>query len=329
MKHGVTNLRVIKLFLLLLFPVLIACSGNSPDSGISNGKSSSPTQKKESKAKQSSTLSKDEIAAVKERGEKEFYKYILSKAEAYKGSRADRLAAIYDIYAVEYPQGVYRSDIAKHKEKGLFLLAKRLKTVRTYNSYLDEYPRGEYIDEVKRLKEMALFNQVKEKRSVEKIDQYVEEYPGGLYLKQVEEIREALFLEKARQWGTIQGFQEYLIQYPKGKYLEYAHQQIEEMNFRLVTKLNTIQAYDLFLIHFPESKYKPEIIKLRKRKWNEKISTELPMFQCSEVNAWDFTKKVDNAFQYNWFIRNFPKSRFIEKAKERLREKTESNKLLK
>ncbi len=257
-----------------------------------------------------------------------YFKRMMDKAVQNDSEDFDYRASFFDSYLDLYPAGKFAADATHLRQKNWFELASDLNTPETYKSYLREYPSGEYADEARRLREKCWFESGKNKKTQNAFDSYLVEYPRGVYADEARRLREKTWFGLAVKTNTVQGYRQFLLEYPTSAYSTQALENIEEIDFNLARSKNAIQAYDLFLMKYPKGKYTQAAKELREAFWRSKASEIVPAYRGAEYEAWQFTLRTDNYFQYEWFIKHFPNSSHIKEAKNRSLEKTRANNLL-
>lgn len=107
--------------------------------------------------------------------------------------------------------------------------------------------------------------------------------------------------------GTLEAFQEYIKLYPKGKYVTDVKNRIEDYNlWSQALKLNTIEAYNNYINSSKFKSFKDEA--------NEAIK------ELQSKEKWESIKLSKSIYEIERFVRDYPKSSCIDKAKKRIHE---------
>jgi outer membrane protein assembly factor BamD (BamD/ComL family) len=95
----------------------------------------------------------------------------------------------------------------------------------------------------------------------------------------------------------------------------------EEALFADARIRKSLTAYYRYLTEYPQGLHVMEAREfINDRKGLESLKLEVPDIE----KAWDLTLELDSYFQYDWFIKQFPESRYSQKAKELLRKRKEA-----
>ncbi|MCP4295419.1 MAG: hypothetical protein GY786_07420 [Proteobacteria bacterium] len=257
-----------------------------------------------------------------------YYIKMVEKSQEVRGDDVFYRAGFLDSYLIEYPNGQFVDGVNKLREKNWFEQVQKARDVELCDTYVVEYPQGIYLEQVNQLKENLTFEKAKEAETAGAFDTYFLRYPQGLFVEKAKELEEKNWYKRAEEENSHKGYLIYFEEYPQGKFVRQVKGKIELLDYHKAKTSNSIQYFDLFLKEYPDSKFFPEIKELRNGLWINKASSRVPFIKGAEVEAWEFTKNMDNIYQYNWFIRNFPKSGFIQEAKKRRQEKHISNQKL-
>jgi len=113
--------------------------------------------------------------------------------------------------------------------------------------------------------------------------------------------------ESACDKGTLEAFQEYIKLYPKGKYAADVKKRIEDYNlWSMALKTNTIETYNNYIATSKFKSFKNEA--------NEAIK------ELQSKEKWESLKTSNSISEIEMFIKAYPKSSCVDKAKKRIHE---------
>lgn len=132
---------------------------------------------------------------------------------------------------------------------------------------------------------------------------FLQMHPDSRYANEAKARMEKFDWDQAHESNNLQLFRGFLQKYPNSRYASEAKARIVEIEWKWTQAHNNLRSLREFLRNHPDSLYATQ------------AQSEISILA---KEAWKEVEKEDKAFLYDIFIRDFPDSKFYEKAKERL-----------
>jgi len=222
-------------------------------------------------------------------------------------------------YLLKYPKGQYVKEAKDDIEYLIFTSAKKEDTLSLYKNYLKLYPNGFHkdytIQRIKFLEEKLEFNNSLTKNTIESYANYLKKYPNGEYKIDAE-------WNILKQKGSVDLLKKFIVSYPNSKYSIMAAQKIIEIEFN---ECKSEKCFDRFINEYPESEFSKiayeKIFSLQEisiRSYNKYLE-KYPLSHLRKdiiSKLYEMYKKLNTVKGYEDFISKFPRTEYINNAKD-------------
>ena len=121
-------------------------------------------------------------------------------------------------------------------------------------------------------------------------------------------------LKEAYKANSIDSLIKFVETYPNETiYVQEAKRIIDQLSFEIVTKKNTIEAYEEYVEKHPNA-----VQTIKAKQWIDLNSTKLR--QNEEEKAYQRAKEINTIESYKDFINEFPKSKYLNYAQDKINE---------
>lgn len=195
-----------------------------------------------------------------------------------------------------------------------FQEAEQLRSKEAYAQFINDFPKSKWVKKAEqRIAEINFWQTIKTSQAVDDYEKYISSFPDGLFHKEAQsQMLDIKKFQVARDKDLLDHYQNYLHHYPQGLFVQEATTRSAELKaadigYQVIKSETNLEALKAYAKEFQDTGYSQLI-----NKHIENLLTDTPAFQQAEKSR---SKKA-----YQQFLKDFPHSKWVKKARQRIAE---------
>jgi outer membrane protein assembly factor BamD (BamD/ComL family) len=195
-----------------------------------------------------------------------------------------------------------------------FQKAEQLRAKEAYTQFINDFPESKWVKKAEqRIAEIELWQTIEASQTLEDYEAYITSFSDGIFHKEAQSrMLDIKKFKAARDKDILAHYQNYLGNYPQGLFAQEATKRSAELvpadiGYQIIKSETNTEALKAYAKEFKDTGYSQLI-----KNYLQNLSTGTPAFQKAE--------KLRSKKAYQQFLKDFPKSKWVKKARQRIAE---------
>ncbi|RKZ60276.1 MAG: hypothetical protein DRR08_11745 [Candidatus Parabeggiatoa sp. nov. 2] len=195
-----------------------------------------------------------------------------------------------------------------------FQKAEQLRAKEAYTQFINDFPESKWVKKAEqRIAEIDFWQTIKASQTRDDYEGYITSFSDGIFHKEAQsQILEIKEFNVARNKDILAHYQKYLEKYPQGLFAQEATKRSAELvpadiGYQIIKSETNTEALKAYAKEFQDTGYSQLI-----KNYLQNLSTGTPAFQKAE--------KLRSKKAYQQFVKDFPNSKWVKKARQRIAE---------
>jgi len=195
-----------------------------------------------------------------------------------------------------------------------FQKAEQLRAKEAYTQFINDFPESKWVKKAEqRIAEIELWQTIEASQTLEDYEAYITSFSDGIFHKEAQSrMLDIKKFKAARDKDILAHYQNYLGNYPQGLFAQEATKRSAELvpadiGYQIIKSETNTEALKAYAKEFKDTGYSQLI-----KNYLQNLSTGTPAFQKAE--------KLRSKKAYQQFLKDFPNSKWVKKARQRIAE---------